>query len=333
MKILVTGGAGYIGSHTVRALAAAGHEVVVFDNLISGHPQALPQGMPLVRGDLTDLTSIQAALEAHQPDAVVHFAALIEVGESMAQPGRYYRNNVLGSLNLLTAIAATRKVPIVFSSTAAVYGDAAVTPIPEEAAKQPTSVYGETKLMTEQMLAAFERAHGIRSVRLRYFNVCGALPGGSIGEDHLNKTHIIELALLTALGQREKMMVFGDDYPTRDGTCIRDYIHVVDLAAAHVLAVEALHGGTQSTAYNVGLGEGFTVREVLDAVDRVVAPQTGGPLKRELAPRRAGDPPSLVADAARIRGALGWIPQFLNLDTIIETAWEWHRSHPHGYQS
>ena len=333
MKILVTGGAGYIGSHTVRALMAAGHSVVVLDNLSSGNAKALPEGVPLVRADLLDLDAVQNTLKTHQPDAVVHFAALIEVGESMAQPGRYYRNNVVGSLNLLTAIANTRKIPVVFSSTAALYGDATVSPIPEDAPKAPTSVYGETKLMTEQMLAAFERAHGIRSVRLRYFNVCGALPDGSIGENHVNKTHLIELALLTALGQREKMMIFGDDYPTRDGTCIRDYIHVLDLADAHVKAVEALKGGAQSVAYNVGLGHGFTVREVLDAVDTVIATTGHTPLLRELAPRRAGDPPSLVADSAHIRAELGWTPQYTDLTTIIETAWAWHRSHPHGFES
>ena len=332
MKILVTGGAGYIGSHTVRALLGAGHSVVVLDNLSSGHAQALPPGVPLVRADLLDQAAVQETLSTHQPDAVVHFAALIEVGESMSQPGRYYRNNVVGSLNLLTAIASTRKIPIVFSSTAALYGDADSAPIPEDAPKQPTSVYGETKLMTESMIQAFERAHGIRSIRLRYFNVCGALPDGSIGEDHPNKTHLIELALLTALGQREKMLIFGDDYPTRDGTCVRDYIHVLDLAQAHVLALGALAGGAGSRAYNVGLGHGFTVREVLDGVDAVLARSGVGPLTRELAPRRAGDPPSLVADASRIRSELGWSAQYTQLEGIIETAWAWHRSHPHGFQ-
>ncbi|ULH16504.1 UDP-glucose 4-epimerase GalE [Deinococcus sp. KNUC1210] len=332
MKILVTGGAGYIGSHTVRALLGAGHSVVVLDNLSSGHAQALPKGVPLVKADLLDQAAVQEALSVHQPDAVVHFAALIEVGESMSQPGRYYRNNVVGSLNLLTAIAQTRKIPIVFSSTAALYGDAEVSPIPEDAPKQPTSVYGETKLMTEQMIQAFERAHGIRSIRLRYFNVCGAVPDGSIGEDHVNKTHLIELALLTALGQREKMMIYGDDYPTRDGTCIRDYIHVLDLAQAHVLAVEALAQGAGSSAYNVGLGHGFTVREVLDAVDAVITEGGYAPLTRELAPRRAGDPPSLVADSSSIQQELGWKPEYVDLQGIIQTAWEWHRTHPHGFQ-
>ena len=328
MKLLVTGGAGYIGSHTVRQLTAAGHEVVVLDNLSAGHRAALPAGMTLVRADLTDFEAVKAALALHQPEAVVHFAAMIEVGESMMAPGRYYRNNVTGSLNLLQAIAETRKVPIVFSSTAAVYGDAETVPIPEGAPKAPTSVYGETKLMTEQMLAAFERAHGIQSVRLRYFNVCGALPGGSIGEDHPNKTHLIELALLTALGQRDHMTVFGTDYPTPDGTCVRDYIHVLDLADAHVLAVNALAGGQGSAVYNVGLGHGFSVQQVLDAVDEVV----GTPVKREVGARRAGDPPSLVADSARIRAELGWTPNFTDLREIIRTAWDWHRTHPHGFE-
>ncbi len=328
MKLLVTGGAGYIGSHTVRQLAAAGHEVVVLDNLSAGHQAALPAGMTLVQADLTDFDAVKATLAAQQPDAVVHFAALIEVGESMMAPGRYYRNNVVGSLNLLQAIVETRKIPIVFSSTAAVYGDAETVPIPEDAPKAPTSVYGETKLMTEQMLAAFERAHGLRSVRLRYFNVCGALPGGAIGEDHPNKTHLIELALLTALGQRDHMTVFGTDYPTGDGTCVRDYIHVLDLADAHVLAVNALAGGAESTVYNVGLGHGFSVQQVLDAVDDVV----GTPIKREIGARRAGDPPSLVADSARIRSELGWTPKFTDLREIIRTAWDWHRTHPHGFE-
>ncbi|RJF72174.1 UDP-glucose 4-epimerase GalE [Deinococcus cavernae] len=329
MKILVVGGAGYIGSHTVRQLRRAGHEAVVFDNLSSGHAGALPGDVTLVRGDLLDQASIKATLEAHQPDAVIHFAALIEVGESMRAPGRYYRNNVVGSLNLLQAIADTRKIPLVFSSTAAVYGTTDAVPIPEDAELQPESVYGETKLMTERMIHAFHAAHGLPYVILRYFNVCGAAPEGDIGEAHANKTHLIELACLTALGQREKMMIFGEDYPTPDGTCIRDYVHVQDLADAHVLAVEALHAGKRSAAtYNVGLGHGFSVKEVLDAVDAVV----GGPLKREVGDRRAGDPPRLVADASNIVNELGFQPHFTNLKDIVQTAWNWHRTHPHEFR-
>ncbi|MPY68316.1 UDP-glucose 4-epimerase GalE [Deinococcus sp. SDU3-2] len=333
MKLLVVGGAGYIGSHTVRQLRGAGHEVVVLDNLSSGHREALLEGVKLVQVDLLDAEGLRAALAAHQPDAVIHFAALIEVGESMGAPGRYYRNNVVGSLNLLEAIAQTRVVPLVFSSTAAVYGTTDDVPIPEDAPLRPESVYGETKLMTERMIHAFHAAHGLPFVVLRYFNVCGAAPGGEIGEDHANKTHLIELACLTALGQREKMKVFGDDYPTPDGTCIRDYIHVQDLADAHVLAVEALERGQMTAAtYNVGLGHGFSVREVLDAVDAVITEDGLPVLPRELAPRRAGDPPRLVADARRIVQDLGFKPQFMDLKEIVRTAWEWHRRHPHGFE-
>jgi UDP-glucose 4-epimerase len=328
MKLLVVGGAGYIGSHTVWRLRTAGHTVAVLDNLSSGHAAALPEDVDLLKVDLLDAAGVKAALAAQQPDAVIHFAALIEVGESMRAPGRYYRNNVVGSLNLLQGIVETRKVPLVFSSTAAVYGTTDAVPIPEDAPMQPGSVYGETKLMTERMIHAFHVAHGLPYTILRYFNVCGAAPGGFIGEAHPNKTHLIELACLTALGQREKMMIFGDDYPTPDGTCIRDYVHVQDLADAHVLAVEALASGQQDAAtYNVGLGHGFSVREVLDAVDAV----TGKPLAREIAPRRAGDPPRLVADARRIVDDLGFRPRFTDLQEIVRTAWDWHRTHPHGF--
>ena len=325
----MVGGAGYIGSHTVRQLRRAGHEVVVFDNLSSGHAEALPGDVKLVRGDLLDQSSIKSTLETYQPDAVIHFAALIEVGESMRAPARYYRNNVVGSLNLLQAIVDTRKIPLVFSSTAAVYGTTDAVPIPENAAMQPESVYGETKLMTERMIHAFHTAHGLPYVILRYFNVCGAAPEGDIGEAHANKTHLIELAALTALGQREKMMIFGEDYPTPDGTCIRDYVHVQDLADAHVLAVEALHNGKKDAAtYNVGLGHGFSVKEVLDAVDEVV----GTPLNREIGDRRAGDPPRLVADASKIVNELGFNPHFRELKDIVQTAWNWHKTHPHEFR-
>ena len=329
MKLLVVGGAGYIGSHTVRQLRRAGHEVVVFDNLSSGHAEALPPEVTLVRGDLLEQSSLRAALEAHKPDAVIHFAALIEVGESMRAPARYYRNNVVGSLNLLQSIVETRKIPLVFSSTAAVYGTTDAVPIPEDAAMQPESVYGETKLMTERMIHAFHAAHGLPYTVLRYFNVCGAAPEGDIGEAHQSKSHLIEMACLTALGQREKMMIFGDDYPTPDGTCIRDYVHVQDLADAHVLAVEALHAGKITAAtYNVGLGHGFSVRQVLDAVNNVV----GTPLNIQVTDRRPGDPPRLVADASKIVRELGFSPRFTDLKEIVQTAWNWHQSHPHDFR-
>ena len=330
MHIMVVGGAGYIGSHTVRQLLGAGHQVTVLDNLSSGHREALPEGVELIVADLLDPPALKAALNAAKPDAVIHFAALIEVGESMRSPGRYYQNNVTGSLNLFQAIVETRKIPVVFSSTAAVYGDAESTPIPENAPKQPTSSYGHSKLMVEQMLHDFGVAHGLPYTVLRYFNVCGAAPDHSIGEDHPNKTHLIELALLTALGQREKMFVNGTDYPTPDGTCVRDYVHVLDLADAHVLAIEALTGGGVSgQAYNVGLGHGFSVRQVLDAVDAVV----GTPLIREEGPRRPGDPPSLVADPSKINAELGFSPKFTDLEGIVQTAWDWHRTHPRGFES
>ncbi len=329
MHVMVVGGAGYIGSHTVRQLLEAGHQVTVLDNLSSGHREALASQAKLVVADLLDYAALKSALHIAQPDAVIHFAALIEVGESMRDPGRYYLNNVAGSVNLFQAVVETRKVPVVFSSTAAVYGDAANTPIPEDAPKQPSSAYGHSKLMVEQILRDFGTAHGLPYTVLRYFNVCGAHPDHTIGEDHPNKTHLIELALLTALGQREKMFINGTDYPTPDGTCVRDYVHVVDLADAHLLAVQALIGGAESgKAYNVGLGYGFSVRQVLDATDAVV----GTPLHREEGPRRPGDPASLVADSSRIKAELGFLPQFTDLRAIVQTAWDWHRTHPHGFE-
>lgn len=330
MHLMVIGGAGYIGSHTVRQLLAASHTVTVLDNLSSGHREALPANVELIVADLLDPPALKAALLSARPDAVIHFAALIEVGESMRSPGRYYQNNVTGSLNLFQAIVETRKIPVVFSSTAAVYGDAETVPIPEDAPKRPTSTYGHSKWMVEQILHDFGVAHGLPYTVLRYFNVCGAAPDHTIGEDHPNKTHLIELALLTALGQREKMFVYGTDYPTPDGTCVRDYVHVLDLADAHVLAVQALaDGGASGQAFNVGLGHGFSVRQVLDAVDAVV----GTPLIREEGPRRAGDPPSLVADPSKIKAGLGFDPQFTDLEGIVQTAWDWHRTHPHGFES
>lgn len=330
MTVLVVGGAGYIGSHTVRALQKGGFEVAVLDNLSSGHAAALPQGVSLYQQDVQDTAALARVLEETQAEAVIHFAARIEVGESMRSPLAYYRNNVGGSLSLLEALqGAGRAVPLVFSSTAAVYGNAASAPIPEDAPLQPTSVYGETKLMTEQMIRAAHAAYGQPYTILRYFNVCGAAPEGDIGEAHHSQTHLIELACMTALGQRPQMAVYGDDYPTPDGTCIRDYIHVQDLAQAHVLALQALLEGRYDAAtYNVGLGRGFSVREVLDTIDEVV----GRPLPRVQAPRRPGDPASLVADAACIQAELGFAPEFPELRQMVETAWAWHRMHPHGFQ-
>jgi UDP-glucose 4-epimerase len=326
--IFVTGGAGYIGSHTVLTMLEAGMDVVVYDNLSSGHLEALPDGVPLVEADLNDADALDRALTEHRPDAVVHFAGSIEAGESMTDPRRFYRNNLMNSLNLADALVAHGAIPVVFSSTAAVYGDPEVLPVAEDAEKEPTNVYGESKLAFEHVLGAYERAYGLRSISLRYFNACGAYPDGRIGADHRAKTHLLTLAMLVALGQRDHIDVFGTDWPTPDGTCIRDYIHVCDLADAHVLALRALAGGAPSRAYNVGVGRGFSVNEMLDGVDRVV----GHPIARRITARRPGDPSALVADSSRIRSELGWEAKYTDLDDMIRTAWAWHQSHPHGFR-
>jgi UDP-glucose 4-epimerase len=325
--ILVTGGAGYVGSHTVRALTAAGYRAVAYDDLSAGNRPALPADVELIEGTLQDEAKLRAVLATHQPAAIIHFAGKIEVGESMSHPRRFYDVNVVGALNLLNAALDFGKPPIVFSSSAGVYGQQEVIPIPEDAIKRPSSVYGATKLYFEEMLQAYAAAYGLSSISLRYFNVCGALESGEIGEAHPNKTHLIELALLAALGKRDGIKVFGSDYPTPDGTCIRDYIHVVDLADAHVLAVNKVLAAPICTAYNVGLGHGFSVKEVLDACDRI----SGITIKRENAPRRAGDPPALVADNRRILAELGWRPQYDHLDRIVESAWRWHSTHPDDF--
>lgn len=329
MDLLVIGGAGYIGSHTVRQLLRAGHQVVIYDNFSTGHAAALPQNIPVVRGDLLEASKLLETFKTYQPDAVIHFAALIDVGESMRDPARYYQNNVVGSLHLLKTIAETHQIPLVFSSTAAVYGSTSQIPIPEDAPLQPDSVYGETKLITERMIHAFHKAYDIPYTILRYFNVCGAAPEGDIGEAHPNKTHLIELACLTALGQREKMLIYGEDYNTPDGTCIRDYLHVQDLADAHILAVEALyHKQQQAATYNVGLGQGFSVREVLNTVDQI----TGQTIHCEITDRRPGDPPILVAHANKIVTELGFKPQFTHLQDMVQTAWQWHKTHPEDFK-
>lgn len=330
-RILVSGGAGYIGSHTLRHLVAADHEVVVLDDLSAGHRAAVPTGVALVLASTGDRRAVAAAVSEHQPDAVIHFAGSIEAGESMTDPRRFYANNVVGALGLVDALvdaaAGGEPVPVVFSSSAAVYGEPAESPVDEGAPTVPTNVYGETKLAFEKVLRAYDHAYGMRSVSLRYFNACGARADGSIGPDHRMKTHLVTIAMLTALGQRDAVEVMGTDYPTPDGTCIRDYIHVDDLASAHVLALTALFEGAPSTAYNVGVGRGFSVQEVLSSVDRVV----GRPVPRRLGSRRAGDPAQLVADSTRVTKELGWRPAFTDLDTIVATAWAWHSTHPHGY--
>ena len=330
-RILVTGGAGYIGSHTLRHLLEAGHDPVVLDDLSAGHRAAVPSGVPLVVASTADTAAVAATLREHRPDAVIHFAGSIEAGESVTDPRRFYANNVVGALTLVDALVerdeGVQPIPVVFSSSAAVYGDPEEVPIHESAGKAPTNVYGETKLAFERVLAAYDRAYGLRSVSLRYFNACGARADATIGPDHRMKTHLLTIAMLAALGQRDSVHILGTDYPTPDGTCIRDYIHVDDLASAHVLALAALFDGAPTTAYNVGVGRGQSVTEVLDAVDRVV----GHPVPRTVGPRREGDPVGLVADSSRLRSELGWSPRYVDFDQIVETAWRWHSAHPHGY--
>jgi UDP-glucose 4-epimerase len=325
--ILVTGGAGYIGSHTVRVLQDAGYGVVVFDSMEKGHRAAVGDA-PLIVGNIADGDALDQAFRKHDVGAVVHFAAYIEAGESVQDPGKYFRNNTAGTLSLLQSMVRNRIERMVFSSTAAVYGEPERVPIVEEARKEPTNAYGLSKLMVEQMLDWFERAYGLRSVSLRYFNAAGADPEGRVGEDHHPETHLIPLILQVALGKRDQIAIFGDDYDTPDGTCIRDYIHVNDLASAHVLALQALERGVRREAYNAGSGSGFSVREVIEVARAV----TGHPIPAEVHPRRPGDPARLVASSEKLRRDLGWEPRYPELPSIMETAWRWQRAHPQGYE-
>jgi UDP-arabinose 4-epimerase len=318
--VLVTGGAGYIGSHACQALAAAGYLPVTFDNLVHGHRWAVRWG-PLVEGDITDRAALDAAFGQFKPAAVMHFAAFAYVGESVLQPGKYYRNNVGGSLTLLEAMRDWRIDQLVFSSSCATYGVPQAVPIAESHPQHPVNPYGASKLMVEQMLRDFAVAHRLRSMVLRYFNAAGAGASGEIGEAHDPETHLIPLALDAAAGSRPHVTIFGDQYPTPDGTCVRDYIHVADLAQAHLLALQALEKGAAEGVYNLGNGNGFSVREVIEVVQAV----TGRAVPVRVGPPRAGDPPRLVADATRIRGELGWQPRHPDLPSIVQSAWRWHQ--------
>lgn len=318
MRLLVTGGAGYVGGHAVRALLEAGHEVVVYDNLVYGHAETVP--CELVVGDLADRARLDGVLAGQPFDAVLHFAAYAYVGESVADPAKYWRNNVAGGLELLDAMRAHGVNKLVFSSTCATYGYPERVPVTEDEPKKPESPYGESKLAFERVLAAYARAYDLRSVSLRYFNAAGARPDGSLGEDHEPETHLIPLVLRAAAGLALSIKVFGTDYPTPDGTCIRDYIHVDDLASAHVLALGVLEAPGACHAYNVGTGRGYSVREIIDACERV----TGRAIPVEEAPRRPGDPAALFADNTKIRRELGWSPQYTDAEAIVATAWRWH---------
>lgn len=327
MKILVTGGAGYIGSFTAHALKKQGHDVTIFDNLEYGHKEAIP-GFKLVRGNLvTDKALLDKTFKKEKFDGVIHFAAYALAGESVEKPAKYFINNVFGTLSLLEAMRKNDVSKIVFSSTCAVYGQPEKLPIVEEEKKEPESPYGESKLMIEKILSWYNRIFGIRSVSLRYFNAAGAALDGSIGEDHEPETHIIPIACQVALGKREKFVINGDDYKTPDGTCIRDYIHVLDLADVHLLALEKLGKEEKSNFFNVGTGKGYSVREVVEMVKKV----SGVDFKVEVGPRRPGDPAQLYADNTKIKGEFSWQPKYSDLKTIVETAWKWHKSHPDGF--
>ena len=327
MTILVLGGAGYIGSHTVYALIEKGVDVVVIDNLETGHIEAVHEKARFYKGDIRDRAFVDSVLDKEKIDAVIHFAANSLVGESMVNPLKYYDNNVNGTKVLLQSMVAHGLDKIVFSSTAATYGEPEKVPILETDRTEPTNTYGETKLAMEKMFKWTDRANGLKYVSLRYFNACGAHVSGKIGEAHSPETHLIPLILQVPLGQREYISIFGDDYDTSDGTCIRDYIHVTDLAQAHILAVDYLMKGNESNIFNLGNGVGFTVKEVIDTARKV----TGHEIPAKIAERRAGDPARLIASSDKARQVLLWKPEHADLEEIISTAWNWHKNHPNGY--
>ena len=326
MSILVTGGTGYIGSHTVKYFIEQGEEVVVVDNLQSGHKEAIDDAL-FYQLDLRDKTGLDIVFKDHQIEGVIHFAANSLVGESMQAPYEYYHNNVYGMLCLLDVMKENDVDKIVFSSTAATYGEPKNIPILETDLTEPTNTYGETKLAMEKMMKWFDHGYGMNYASLRYFNAAGAHEGGYIGEDHEPETHLIPLILQVPLGKRDKIYMFGDDYPTKDGTCIRDYIHVMDLASAHYLALEYLRQNHSSDIFNLGNGNGYSVKEVIDVARKV----TGHKIPAEVKERRAGDPATLIASSEKAKNVLGWRPQFDTLEKIISDAWNWHKNNPNGY--
>ena len=325
MNILVTGGAGYVGSHATRWLALAGHDVWVYDNLSLGHRAAVPTGR-LIVGELADEVRLQAAMKEHRIEAVMHFAAFALVGESVTDPAKYYRNNVAATLSLLEAMRVAGVWKLVFSSTTATYGAPKTIPITEDEPQLPINPYGFSKLVVERALADYAHAYGLGYAALRYFNAAGASPDGDLGEDHTPESHLIPIVLQVALGQRPQISIFGDDYPTPDGTCIRDYVHVDDLAQAHLLALQQLAPG-KGIQLNLGTGRGYSVRQVIDACRKI----TGHPIPETIGPRREGDPPELVADSSLAQKQLGWKPRYPDIEPIVATAWKWHQAHPKGY--
>ncbi len=327
-RVLVTGGAGYIGSHAVRALLAEGHAAVVLDDLSAGHAESVAAGVPLVQARVHDRAIVTSILQEHAIDAVMHFAAWLSVPESVRDPLGYYENNVAGSLALLDAMAESGVRRLVFSSTCAVYGEPSTVPITETEFTRPINAYGETKLAVERALSHVERANGLRWIALRYFNAAGAHPDGTMGEDHSPEIHLIPRAIDAATGGAP-LQVFGQDYPTPDGTCLRDYIHVGDLAGAHVCALRALDSGVASGAFNAGTGRPHSVKQVIDTVSAVV----GSPVRWTPAPRRPGDPAALYASSSRLQRELGWTPRYADLELIVRHAWQWHQGHPQGYRT
>jgi UDP-glucose-4-epimerase GalE len=323
--VLVTGGAGYIGSHATKALKQAGYRPIVYDSLVAGHRAAVKFG-ELVEGEITDVDALRCALRTHEIGAVMHFAAFLDVGESVAHPVKYYRNNVGGALTVLEAMVAESVPHFVFSSTCATYGEPVETPIVETHPQRPMNSYGESKLAVERALPHFETAYGIHSIALRYFNAAGADPDGDLGEDHSPEIHVIPRAIEAATGGRG-LQVFGDDYPTPDGTCLRDYVHVTDLADAHVRALDVIAETGKSGMYNLGTGRPHSVKAVIETVERV----SGRKVPWTLAPRRPGDPAILYASPHKAQAELRWTPRFPDLDAIVGTAWRWHQAHPHGY--
>ncbi len=327
MTVLVLGGAGYIGSHTVYELIDAGQDVVIADNLLTGHVEAVHPKARFYKGDIRDEKFLDELFQKEKIDSVIHFAASSLVGESMTDPLKYYDNNLYGTMILLKSMVKNGIDKIVFSSTAATYGEPESIPILETDKTEPTNTYGETKLSMEKMFKWVSKAHNIRFVALRYFNACGAHISGKIGESHNPETHLISLILQVPNGQREFISIFGDDYETKDGTCIRDYIHVTDLAQAHILAMKYLENGNESNIFNLGNGVGFTVKEVVETAAKV----TGQVIPSKICERRAGDPAVLIASSEKAKTILGWKPQYTSLEEIIKTAWKWQKNHPNGY--